>query len=268
MSKTNMKMHILNLGRITCDTNALIAFSTRATAKDPSPVCKFEPFPIWAIYIDHPQGKILFDTGLREDCLTGGEPESALNNVPMSFKEGENLEHQLSLCGVTPEEIDYVVLSHLHHDHAGKIGLFKNAKVIVQKAEMASALILTHTVDPMGTYLKADLEVDVNWQLIEGDYDLVEGIRLLLLPGHAEGLMGMQLKLDNNGTLLITSDACYTSANYGPPVRPHGALPDSKAFYASLAKIRKIANETDATLIFGHDIEQFETLKKAPEYYD
>ena len=32
------------------------------------------------------------------------------------------MEKQLALCGVTPEEIDYVVISHLHHDHAGKIG--------------------------------------------------------------------------------------------------------------------------------------------------
>lgn len=266
--KTGAKMYVLRLGSITCDTNALVAFDTRATALDPEPKCKFEPFPIWGLYIEHPDGKIIFDTGFREDCLTGGEGPTVPINIPITLGEDEYMEKQLALCGVTPEEIDYVVISHLHHDHAGKIGIFKNAKVIVQRKEMEAALMFTHTVNPKGVYLKADLEVDADWTLIDGDYDLLPGVRLLSVPGHAEGLQCMQLELDQMGTVLLTSDACYTDLNWGPPERPAGALLDSKAYFASLKKLKKIAAETNATVIFGHDIKQFNTLKKAPEYYE
>ena len=146
-----IKLSFMPLGSITLDTNALVAFSTRATVSNQAPVCKFEPFPVWAAYIETPTKKILFDTGLCENCLTGGESAATLEKLSISFKEGENLEHQLGLCGVKPEDIDYVIISHLHHDHAGKIGLFKNAKIIVQRQEMIRALLDTHTVNPMGT---------------------------------------------------------------------------------------------------------------------
>ena len=263
-----IKLSFLPLGSITLDTNALVAFSTRATVSNQAPVCKFEPFPVWAAYIETPTKKILFDTGLCENCLTGGESAATLEKLSISFKEGENLEHQLGLGGGKPEDIDYVIISHLHHDHAGKIGLFKNAKIIVQRREMARALMDTHTVNPMGTYLKADLEVDAKWTLVDGDVDFMPGIKLLLVPGHAEGLQCLQLELDRLGTVLITSDACYTELNWGPPMRPAGVLDDSKAYFASLRRLHAIAEATNATVFFGHDITQFETLRKAPDFYD
>jgi N-acyl homoserine lactone hydrolase len=268
MEKYGIKMYVLSLGSLTCDTNALVAFKTRATALDPEPKLKFEPFPVWGLYIETPDAKIVFDTGLREDCLTGGELETCKINTPISFKEGEELVHQLDLCGVSPDDIDYVVMSHLHHDHAGRIGIFKNAKVIVQRKEMIQALLTTHTVAEKSVYLKADLEVKADWHLIDGDLELVPGIRLITVPGHTDGLQCLLVDLDENGPVLITSDACYTSLNWGPPERPAGALHDSRAYFQSLAKLKKIQKETGAKVIFGHDVEQFSTLKKAPQFYD
>ena len=43
-----IKLSFMPLGSITLDTNALVAFSTRATVSNQAPVCKFEPFPVWA----------------------------------------------------------------------------------------------------------------------------------------------------------------------------------------------------------------------------
>ncbi len=265
---SNTKLHILPLGSMTCDTNALVAFSTRATALNPAPTPVFEPFPLWAAYIDHPMGKVLFDTGLRDDCLDGGVGPGVAINTPISFEEGENLEHQLALCGVTPDEIDYVVISHLHYDHAGKISLFKNAKIVVQRKELAFALMFAQTVSEKAVYVKADFDVGANWMLLDGDYELLPGIKILSVPGHAEGLQCLMVDLDNTGSVLFTSDASYTALNWGPPARPAGVLHDSKSYHASLEKLRKIANEKNATVIFGHDIKQFRTLKKAPEFYD
>ncbi len=264
---TGIKLYFLSLGRITCDTNALVALMTRATSLDPHPLCRFEPFPVWAAYIETPGAKLLWDTGLRADCFTGGEPESTKINIPISRDDNESLEHQLSLCGVSPEEIDCVIMSHLHHDHAGRINLFKNAKIVVQRREMERARAETQ-INPMGTYLKADIDIDANWKLIDGDLNLLPGVKLLSAPGHAEGLQCLQLELDNLGTALLTSDACYTSINWGPPMRPPGVLDDSRSYFSSLRRLHAIAEKTNATVFFGHDMAQFDTLRKAPEFYD
>lgn len=99
--KTGAKMYVLRLGSITCDTNALVAFDTRATALDPEPKCKFEPFPIWGLYIEHPDGKIIFDTGFREDCLTGGEGPTVPINVPITLPVLWELWPDLFIHGVS-----------------------------------------------------------------------------------------------------------------------------------------------------------------------
>ena len=258
-----MKVRILDLGVIDSDTNALVALQVRASLNNQSPTLKFEPFPVWAVLIETQEAKILLDTGIAPDYKQY-QAAAAQENVPYRHTPEQTIEHQLELCGVKPEEIDYVVMSHLHWDHAGNIGLFKNAKVIVQRDEMIFALLTTHTVNPFGTYLRRDCDVDANWMLIEGDFQLTKDVKILRAPGHAEGLQCLQLTTDD-GTMLLTSDACYTSKNWGPPARPAGALHDSKAYFQSIEKLRKIAHETNATVIYGHDIEQYNTLKKAPE---
>lgn len=265
---TSTKLHVLSLGTITCDMNSLIAFYVRATSLDPEPKCQFKPFPVIGYYIETPDAKIVFDTGLRDDCLTGGEGPMVPINTPISFEEGQNIVHQLKLCGVNPEEIDYVVESHLHHDHAGNIAKFKNAKIIVQRAEMQAALMFTHTVNPMGVYLRADVDVDADWLVIDGDYEIVPGVKCLSLPGHSEGFQGLQVELENTGTVIIAGDSCNTSINYGPPARPTGILADPKSYYASIERIRKLQTQTNAKVLFGHDQAQFDSLKKAPLFYD
>lgn len=89
----------------------------------------------------------------------------------------------------------------------------------------------------MGTYLKADLEVSANWTLIDGTPSSCRASSCCWSPAHAEGLQCLQLELDNLGTVLLTSDACYTELNWGPPMRPAGVLDDSKAYF-------RIAQET------------------------
>lgn len=261
-----MKVHILDLGHIDSDTNALVALQVRASLNNQQPVLQYKPFPVWAAYIETSEAKIVFDTGITP-AYAETASAGAKENVPYYHTPEQTIEHQLGLCGVKPEEIDYVIMSHMHWDHAGNIGLFKNAKVIVQRDEMVYTLMTTHTVNAFGTYFRRDCDVDADWMLIEGDYQLTKDVKILRAPGHAEGLQCLQLTLDS-GTMLFTSDACYTSLNWGPPVRPAGALHDSKAYFASIAKLKKIAEETKATVIYGHDIEQFNTLKKAPEFYD
>lgn len=77
----------------------------------------------------------------------------------------------------------------------------------------------------------------------------------------------MIVSLPDTGNWIITSDACYTAQNYGPPVRPAGVACDAEMFRASLERLRRLEKEYHAVMLFGHDPVQFAKWKKAPEYY-
>jgi glyoxylase-like metal-dependent hydrolase (beta-lactamase superfamily II) len=81
-------------------------------------------------------------------------------------------------------------------------------------------------------------------------------------------MCGLQVQLEDFGTIIFSGDACYTAVNYGPPVRPCGFVDNMGIYISSIEKVRKLAKETKAFVVFGHDKEQFQNLKHAPEYYE
>jgi glyoxylase-like metal-dependent hydrolase (beta-lactamase superfamily II) len=76
--------------------------------------------------------------------------------------------------------------------------------------------------------------------------------------------MAMQVELPETGTMIFTSDAIYMGDSYGPPSVPAAIVNDLTAWYASVEKIRTIAERTDATVVFGHDAEQLRSMRLAP----
>jgi len=79
--------------------------------------------------------------------------------------------------------------------------------------------------------------------------------------------MAMKVDLPDTGTMIFTSDAVYMGDSYGPPAVPAAIVNDLNDFYSSVEKIRGIAEESDATVIFGHDAKQLATLRTAPDGY-
>lgn len=71
-----------------------------------------------------------------------------------------------------------------------------------------------------------------------------------------------------DSTLILPQDAVYTAENYGPPVLPTKNMEKPECYMASIERIRQLEKETGATVIFPHDNQQFQTLKKAPEWYE
>jgi N-acyl homoserine lactone hydrolase len=65
--------------------------------------------------------------------------------------------------------------------------------------------------------------------------------------------------------MIFTSDAIYMGDSYGPPVMAAAIVNDLGAFYASVEKIRNIAEKSDAMVVFGHDAEQLWSLRRAPD---
>src|SRR3989304_15097 len=78
---------------------------------------------------------ILFDTGLSPRAVPG-----LLRTDPMAgFTEADLLVHRLDSIGLEPKNVDVVVLSHLHYDHAGGAFLFTDSELAVQQDEYAYA---------------------------------------------------------------------------------------------------------------------------------
>ena len=164
----------------------------------------------------------------------------------------------LANAGVDPAKVTHVVLSHLHYDHCGNNALFPNAQFVVQRSEVQYA-ITPHPVHrsiyeaPAAGYSPGWLTTMSRTRVIDGDTQLVPGIRLLHIPGHSPGMMATLVDT-SRGVYALATDHCGLFENW------HGSgdfseLPsrtyvDLNDYYHSFSKLR----ESCDVLLPGHDM--------------
>jgi N-acyl homoserine lactone hydrolase len=115
----------------------------------------------------------------------------------------------LAAVGCTPDDIRYVIPTHLHFDHGSNLELFPKACVILQRDE------LMHAIDPVPTqriyYWRPILQELIGrkrgsgLRLIDGDLDFIDGVRLLKLPAHTPG-MQVPIVTTARGRVALVSD--------------------------------------------------------------
>ena len=215
-------------------------------------------------------GWILYDTGIDDQWRTGwNQTMLSLYNL----KSHTNIENALSQFGLKPADIDLLILSHLHYDHAGNVKLFQNTKagkqILISAAEAQEAFVKVNLDDTgySGAYLKSEfLNLEgIGYKLIDQDIQLAPDIELFIQKGHTPGVIGMLLRTEHNGTFLFPSDAVYAKINYGPPPVLPGICADPEAFVQNIGKLEQLRIKHNATLVFSHEYNDF---KKAPYFYD
>lgn len=266
-----MKLYILDTGYLETDKNNVQAGATIGTYSQPKVENSWIKLPVMSFLIEQNGEYILFDLGCNPEAMNGYWPEHLCEVYPFYQTPEQRLENQLALCGVTPEQIKTVVISHLHLDHAGNFQLFKHADIYVPKAEFMQAQTQVRlSEDPKnhGGYIKADMDVCVKqFHLIDEDFEIVPGVQVVNLPGHTPGLLGLMVQLEQDGTFILPQDAVYTEDIYGPPAKSAGLLYDSLSYFKSIEKVRKLQAQHNAKVIFAHDDQFFQSLKTAPEFY-
>lgn len=220
--------------------------------------------PTHCVLVETDEGKILWDTSCPRDWEERWAPTGLQDFFPYDkVPDDEYLDTQLTRMGVGLDEIDYVILSHLHFDHAGNAQMFKNtnAKLICHEREKEFAFGFEGLFN--GAHLKTDY-AGLDFETVSGDTEIVPGVHLIETPGHTVGTMSMRVDLPDTGTMIFTSDAVYMGESYGPPATPAAIVNNLEDFYRSVEKLRGIQDETGATMVFGHDAEQIHQLRVAP----
>lgn len=261
MSSNDLKVHVLRSGTMEADLAWLLlkpgrVIRTKATRDEPR---AWGEVPTHAVLIESPEGRILWDTGVPRDWEKRWEPTGLHEFFPVvddaEDPEANFLDHSLAQMELTPDDIDILVLSHLHFDHAANAKMFDNGKtkILASQAELDGAATLSGY--NVGAHLLSDYE-GLNIGGIQGDEEIVPGVSVIQTPGHTWGTMTLMLDLPNDGTKLFTSDAVYMSDSWGPPAVGAAIVWNNLAWLESVEKLRRIAQEKDAEVFFGHDEEQ------------
>ncbi|WP_067901905.1 N-acyl homoserine lactonase family protein [Nocardia vaccinii] len=258
-----IKLTILPTGTMHGDLSWLLIDPGRmASSADKHKARDWVEVPTHVVYIEHPGGKkLLWDTGVPRDWEKRWGPTGLEKFFPVdSVTEDMWLDSRLRQLGLEPGDIDYLVLSHLHADHAANAQLWAGTATTIVVDEEEKKGAFSFEGYSKGPYIRSDYD-GLELTTINEDTELLPGITLLRTPGHTRGTLSMQVDLADTGTMLFASDSLYRSESYGPPAVAAGIVYDTVAWFNSVEKIRSIADRTGATVVFGHDPGQLSGLK-------
>jgi N-acyl homoserine lactone hydrolase len=212
--------------------------------------------PIVCYLVQTYDGKnILIDSGLPEII-----PEDSAE-----FENGKDVIEHLANLGLKPDDIDTVISTHYDGDHAGRHAAFTKAQYIVQRAHHVDA-----ASNPRFASIRSEWDQPIDRiRFVDGDTELLPGLDLIETSGHVVGHQSVLVRLPKTGAILLTIDAVPFGEGFTRDQQGDGSNPDAEAIRASTIKLLDLVErERIGLVIFGHDTAQWETLKKAPEFYE
>lgn len=169
------------------------------------------PIPVWLL--EGTEKTILIDTGLGDLKEIMDLMGTYGADMLATRSEDQDIVAGLAAHGVAPEDVDIVVLSHLHFDHVGNNHLFPNAKFIVQREEIVQGLTPPrYTQFSYAEYSHHIAGVADRIEVIDGDAQIDKGVRLVKIGGHTPGTMVVMVTTDL-GTVCLAGDIMYNYRN-------------------------------------------------------
>lgn len=253
-----MRLYILPLGECDVDKGGVLTPGLDEAV--------WWTIPIVGYLIQLDDGRnILIDTGM--DKVHIDDPEATFGGTAFGevlkprMNDEDYVVNRLAELGLKPDDIDVLVATHFHFDHAGNTRDFTNCEIIVQ-SDCYEDVMNGNPAYPESTYNVPGLK----WKTVSGDVELAPGVTLLKTPGHVPGHMSVLVDLPNTGKMILGIDAIYVLDNVERD--NWGAYADPEAARVSAHRLMELAESENAQLLSGHDPEQWETLRKSPAYYD
>jgi N-acyl homoserine lactone hydrolase len=175
-----------------------------------------------AYLVRHPEARLLFDTGFPFDVPTTvneGTDETPIPTFP------HPLERLLAGAGTSMEELDLAANCHLHIDHAGgNFRLPPELPIFVQRTELDEARA---EEEPL---VRDALTVDrLAYRPIDGEHEILPGLRLMPTPGHTAGHQSLLVETDEGVVVLLgqamPSATDFASAVYAVGLQGEGSVP-------------------------------------------
>ena len=220
--------------------------------------------PIPAYLVEHPKGRLLFDTGIHRDCQH--DPEGRLGErltqlFAFDYHPGEDIGARLRAIGRDPAKIDLVVNSHFHFDHVGGNALVPNATMVVQRAEWEAGA--DPDIAARHGYNRRDFDLGHKLRLVDGEYDVFGDGNVVCLPtpGHTPGHQSLKLRLAS-GEVVLAADSCYFCRTLRERRLPR-YVHDREMMLASLDRLVRL-EAGGARIFVGHDAEFWHGVPQAP----
>jgi len=216
----DITFHILTDGTFKGDAGVFFGVVPRAAWIRKRPVDDTNCFdvPVRPVLAEVGGKRILVETGMGSKFEHGGRFARE-----WGIEQPVTLVDDLASIGVAPEDIDIVVLTHLHFDHAGGntrtdgagrgVPVFPRARYVVQRREYAEArypFFLSRD-----TYLAENLapvEEAALWDLVDGDQDLLPGVSTMVSPGHVPALQ--VVRFESAGDVAVVVSDLIPSAQH------------------------------------------------------
>lgn len=225
-----------------------------------------EPLPIHAFAIEHPEGVIVVDTGETARVAERGYFPRWSPFFRFAVREVVAPEHeigrQLERLGITPGDIRWVVMTHLHTDHAGGLHHFPNNEILVSRTELEYAAGLRgrlrgYVNKRWPEWFEPTL-VDlppVESGPFPASMRLTEAgdVTLVPTPGHSPGQLAVLIDAGDH-TVLLAGDSSYTE-NAMLRGAVDGVGPDEDAERLTHERIRAYAAATPTVYLPSHDPE-------------
>src|SRR5919109_128281 len=225
-----------------------------------------EPLPIYAWLIEHPEGLVMVDTGETADVTNPGYFPRWHPYFKLGLKEWvrpeEEIGPQLKALGFSPDDVRWVVMTHLHTDHAGGLAHFPHSEILVYRSEFANA---SGFMGKLRGFLPHRWPSWFSPRLFELDQEpygpFPESLRgteagdVIIVATHGDTTGHVSVVLEDEGeSVFFAGDTSYTQA-----LMVEGAIdgvaPDQRAARETLDRIRAFAHQRPVVYLPSHDPE-------------
>lgn len=220
--------------------------------------------PICCYAIEHPEGLIVVDTGESSHANDPGYQPRWHPFTRTSERRwvapGEEVGPQLRAVGLEPDDVRWVVMTHMHGDHAGGLHHFPRAEIAMSEQEAQMAFART---GPLNGYLSSHyppwlsprrlrFESDP-WEVFDATVPLTGdgAVRLIPTPGHTKGHLSVVVERREQ-LVLLAGDACYSERALLAGVLD-GVAQDAGAHRRSTALLRELCRRRRVVVVPTHD---------------